>query len=52
MELLSPEQLVCAGCRREVVEVEQGWIHLDGSVVEDCGDEIGEVGGGIGVVAA
>ena len=45
MELLNPEQLVCTGCHREVVEVEQGWIHLDGSVVEDCArDEVGEVG--------
>jgi hypothetical protein len=49
MELLNPEQLVCTGCHREVVETEQGWIHLDGSVVEDCGGEIGEV---VGEVAA
>ena len=42
MELLNPEQLVCNGCHAEVIETEAGWIHLDGSLVEDCGDGIAE----------
>jgi hypothetical protein len=50
MELLNPEQLVCTGCHREVVETERGWIHLDGSVVEDCAGEVG--GDAVGEVAA
>ena len=35
MELLNAEQLVCNGRHAEVIETEAGWIHIDGSLVED-----------------
>jgi hypothetical protein len=43
MELVNPEQLVCVGCLAEVIETPDGWIHHDGSFVEDCGTDVCEV---------
>lgn len=40
MELLDATQLQCSTCHTEVFDTDSGFVHRDGSFVEDCGDEV------------
>ncbi len=47
MELVNPDQLHCSTCHHEVFETDGGWVHRDGSDVQECAGSVVELVGAV-----